>query len=82
MSQRAEVSATITMYIYIYMYLYILKKVYDRNVVDKHRLYLLLGVIIFCLIDYACIYIYIYIVVTTKEFSENKVLNIVNVELL
>ena len=26
-------------------------------------------------------YIYIYIVVTTKEFSENKVLNIVNVEL-
>ena len=31
---------------------------------------------------YIYIYIYIYIVVTTKEFSENKVLNIVNVELL
>ena len=28
------------------------------------------------------IHIYIYIVVTTKEFSENKVLNIANVELL
>ena len=27
------------------------------------------------------LYIYIYIVVKTKEFSENKVLNIVNVEL-
>ena len=35
-------------------------------------------------IDFKCYfyrYIYIYIIVTTKEFSENKVLNIVNVEL-
>ena len=34
-----------------------LKKVYDRNVVDKYRLYLLLGVIIFNLIDYVYIYV-------------------------
>ena len=55
-------------YIYIYLYVYILfrlplfvtlKKVYDRKVVNK---YLLLGVIIYNLIDYIsiCIYIYIY----------------------
>ena len=30
---------------------------------------------------YIYIYIYIYIVVTTKELGENKVLNIVDVEL-
>ena len=30
---------------------------------------------------YILYYIYIHIVVSTKEFSENKVLNIVNVEL-
>ena len=30
---------------------------------------------------HVCIYVYIYIVVTTKEFGENKVLNIVDVEL-
>ena len=34
-----------------------LKKVYDRNVVIKHRIFLLLGVIIFNIIDYM-IYIY------------------------
>ena len=33
-----------------------LKMVYDQNVVNKYRLYLLLGVIIFDLIDYAYIY--------------------------
>ena len=33
-----------------------LKKVYDRNVVNKYRLYLLLGVIILNLIDYVYIY--------------------------
>ena len=55
----------IYMYIYIYIYIYIpllplfvtLKKVYDRNVVNK---YLLLGVIIYYLIDYIYIYIYMY----------------------
>ena len=36
-----------------------LKKVYDRNVVNKYRLYLLLGVIMFYLIDYFMYYIYI-----------------------
>ena len=35
-----------------------------------------------CICVYVCMHIYIYIVVTTKEFSENKVLNIVNGELL
>ena len=45
-------------YIYIlhlYYYLYItftLKKVYDRNVVNKYKICLLLGVIIFNIIDY------------------------------
>ena len=34
-----------------------LKKVYDRNVVNKYGLYLLLGVIIYNLIDYIYIYI-------------------------
>ena len=33
-----------------------LKKVYDRKVVIKYRLYLLLGVVIFNLIDYIYIY--------------------------
>ena len=43
---------------------------------DCCELYALcLGVAHLCL----HMYIYIYIVVTTKEFSENKVLNIVNV---
>ena len=32
-----------------------------------------------CMQTHVCIYIYIYIVVTAKEFSENKVLNIVDV---
>ena len=46
-------------YIYIYVYIHnemlvILKKVYDRNVVNKYGLYSLLGVIIYNLID--CIY--------------------------
>ena len=36
-----------------------LKKVYDRNVVSKYGLYLLLGVIIYNLIDYI-VYISIY----------------------
>ena len=36
-------------------------KVYDRNVVNKHRLCFLLGVAIFFLIDYIYAYIYIYI---------------------
>ena len=34
-----------------------LKKVYDRNVVNKYRIYLLLGVVIFNIIDYVYIYI-------------------------
>ena len=38
------------------------KKVFDRNVVNKDRLYLLHGVIILNLIDYVYTYIYIYIV--------------------
>ena len=36
-----------------------LKKVYDRNVVNKYGLYLLLGVIIYNLIDYIYIYTYV-----------------------
>ena len=36
-----------------------LKKVYDRNVVNKYGLYLLLGVIIYNLIDYIYIYMYV-----------------------
>ena len=32
-----------------------LKKVYDRNVMNKYRLYLLIGVIILNLIDYMCV---------------------------
>ena len=44
----------VCIYMYVYIHCYIplfvtLKKVYDRNVVNK---YLLLGVIIFYLIDY------------------------------
>ena len=40
-------------YIYIYLPLFVtLKKVYDRNVVNKYRIYFLLGVITFNLIDY------------------------------
>ena len=52
-------------HIYIYMCvcelpLFVtLKKVYDRNVVNKYGLYLLLGVIIYNIIDYIYIYIYI-----------------------
>ena len=49
------------MLLLLIIYIYItLKKVYDRNVVNK---YLLLGVIIYYLIDYIyiCMYIYIYI---------------------
>ena len=38
-----------------------LKKVYDRTVVNKYRSYLLLGVIIFNLIDHTYINVYIYI---------------------
>ena len=47
-------------YVYIYIFdgIYIYINVYDRNVVNEHRLYLLLGVIIFNLIDYVYIYIY------------------------
>ena len=41
-----------TTYIYIYIYVVTLKNVYDRNVVNKYGLYLLLGVIIYYLIDY------------------------------
>ena len=52
------------LFIYIYMYmlpLFVnLKKVYDRNVVNKYGLYLLLGVVIYNLIDYMYIYIYTY----------------------
>ena len=45
-------------YIYIHeLPLYVLKKVYDRNIVNRYRICLLLGVIIFNLI---CIYIRIY----------------------
>ena len=40
------------------------------------------GHIVYIVYIYIVAYsIYIYIVVTTKEFSENKVLNIVNIEL-
>ena len=47
-------------HIYIYeLPLFVtLKKVYDRNVVNKYRIYLLLGVITFNLIDYIYIYLY------------------------
>ena len=39
-----------------------LKKVYDRNVLNKYRLYLLLGVIMFNLIEYIYIkYIYLFV---------------------
>ena len=57
--------------IYIYTYIYILplfvtlKKVYDRKVENKYGLYLLLGVIIYNLIDYVYIYICIYIYMYT-----------------
>ena len=48
--------------IYIYMLpLFVsLKKDYDRNVVSKYRMYLLLGVITFNLIDYIYIYILVF----------------------
>ena len=54
------------MYIHIlalcYLPLFVtLKKVYERNVVNKYGLYLLLGDIINNLIDYVYKYIYIYI---------------------
>ena len=45
--------------------LFVTLKVYDRNVVNKHRIYLILGVIIFYLTDYmyiyTCTYTYIHI---------------------
>ena len=41
----------------IYIYMCYIYKVYDRNVVNKYGLYLLLGVIIYNLIDYIYIYI-------------------------
>ena len=44
-----------------------LKKVYDRNVVNEYGLYLLLGVIIYSLIDY--VYIYIYIISLLKHHT-------------
>ena len=71
-------------YIYIYVYIYIhmlhihmfvtLKKVYDRNVVNKYGLYSLLGVMIYNLIDYIYIDIYIYTgwaksMVTLRHFT-------------
>ena len=66
------------MYIYTYIHtqlplLVTLKKVYDRNVVNKYRLYLLLGVIIFNLIDY--IYIYIHMYDMTNFISSHKKLH-------
>ena len=53
---------------YMYIYIHICMKthhvtVYDRNVVNKYGLYLLLGVMIYNLIDYIYIYIYVYIYV-------------------
>ena len=51
-------------HIHIYIYVYMLplfvtlKKVYDRNVVNKYGLYSLLGVIIYNLVDYIYIYVY------------------------
>ena len=52
------------MYVHMHEYMHMkhihMKKVNDRNVVNKYRLYLLLGVIIFNLMDYIYIYIYIY----------------------
>ena len=54
----------INIYIYIYIPLFVtLKKVYDQNVVNKYALYLLLGVIIYNLID-LIYYIYIYYIYT------------------
>ena len=49
-----------------------LKKVYDRNVVNKYRLYLILGVMIFSIIDYIYIYIYIYIYKALNETAKGK----------
>ena len=43
------------MYIYLIPLFVSMKKVYDRNVVNKYRLYLLIGVIIFNIIDYISI---------------------------
>ena len=42
-----------------------LRKVYDRNVVNKHRICFLLGVISFCLIDY--IYISMHVCDTQRN---------------
>ena len=49
-----------------------LKKVYDRNVVNKYGLYLLLGVIIYNLIDYIHIYVCILMV---HDFSGKHDIN-------
>ena len=69
--------------IYIILPLFVtLKNVYDRNIVNKYGLYLLLGVIIYNLIDYTGIcndaelfisfcrilYIYIYVHLKNKSF--------------
>ena len=55
---------------YIYIICVTLKNVYDRNVVNKYRIYYLLGVITLNLIDY----IYIYNKFT--EASHHNTLNI------
>ena len=49
---------------------------YFNNNVDSKR-----HIIIRTAMLYIYIYIYIYIIVQTREFSEDRVLNIVNVEL-
>ena len=51
----------------IHIYIFTLKKVYDRNIVNKYRLYLLLDIIIFYLIDYIyiCVCVRIYYVSST-----------------
>ena len=53
--------------IYMYILFVTLKKVYDRNVVNK---YLLLGVVIYYLIDYIYIYIRIYIFIYIYIWSK------------
>ena len=50
--------------VYIYIYIYIYIKVYDRNVVNKYGICLLLVVMTFNLIDY----VYIYIPVDVKNW--------------
>ena len=50
-------------YIYVLPLFVTLKKVYDRNVVNKYGLYLLLGVVIYNLIDHIYIYIYMCVLV-------------------